>query len=150
MSRTQRLAFLAIAVVIAVVAVVVLAGGSDKSSTTSTTGSGSGGTKTLPGSGGTSGPESGPAETATPAATVASVVLAPGKVKRIGVKKDERVTITVRSDKADEVHIHGYDIKREVAAGGEVVVSFKATITGIFEIELEQAREKLASLVVEP
>ena len=34
------------------------------------------------------------------------------------VRKDAEVVVVVHSDTADEVHIHGYDISKDVAAGG--------------------------------
>jgi ABC-type phosphate transport system substrate-binding protein len=147
MSRTQRLIFLAIAVVIAVVAVVVLAGGGDDSSTSTTPAPTATATpESTPGADG----EPTPTPTATPEPTPEAVVLEAGKEQRIEVKQGERVNLVVRSDTADEVHVHGYDILREVKAGGSVRLSFTANITGIFEIELENAHAKLATLVVEP
>ena len=41
------------------------------------------------------------------------------------------------SDVADEIHVHGYDLKKDVPAGGSVRFSFPASIEGVFEIELE-------------
>ncbi len=56
----------------------------------------------------------------------------------------------VRSDVAEEVHVHGYDIAKDVAAGGSVTFSFDADIDGKFEIELEHAGLQIASLTVAP
>jgi hypothetical protein len=45
--------------------------------------------------------------------------------------------------------VHGYDLEKEV--GPEPVrVSFPATITGIFEIELHGTGEQIAELRVDP
>ena len=50
-------------------------------------------------------------------------------------KEGEQVVFRARADGPEEIHVHGYDIEKEV--GPEPVrVSFPATITGIFEIEL--------------
>ena len=49
----------------------------------------------------------------------------------------------VVSDKAEEVHVHGYDIKKDLQPNKTETVSFKATITGIFEIELEGSATQL-------
>ena len=54
------------------------------------------------------------------------------------------------SDVADEIHIHGYDLKRDVAKGGSARFSFPATIEGRFEIELENAGTQIADLEVTP
>ena len=56
----------------------------------------------------------------------------------------------VVSARPEEVHIHGYDIKQELEPGKVETVSFKATITGIFEIELEGSGTLLAQLKVVP
>ena len=56
----------------------------------------------------------------------------------------------VRSDVADEVHIHGYDLTQDVPAGGSVRFSFAADIEGVFEIELEERKEQIAELRVSP
>jgi hypothetical protein len=58
--------------------------------------------------------------------------------------------ITVKSDVADHVHVHGYDVLRDVAAGGTARFDFKADIPGVFEIELEEAGVEVARLRVEP
>ncbi len=56
----------------------------------------------------------------------------------------------VRSDVDEEIHIHGYDIAKDIEAGETISVSFKATITGIFEIEFEDSAEQIAELRVDP
>jgi heme/copper-type cytochrome/quinol oxidase subunit 2 len=56
----------------------------------------------------------------------------------------------VISDTADEVHVHGYDLKQDVPAGGETQLEFEATIEGRFEVELENAGTQIANLDVTP
>jgi hypothetical protein len=56
----------------------------------------------------------------------------------------------VTSDVADEIHVHGYDLKQDVPAGGSVRFSFPASIEGVFEIELEDHKEQIAQLKVSP
>lgn len=73
-----------------------------------------------------------------------------GGVEAIEVSKGDQVRFTVRSDVADEIHVHGYDLMKDVAAGGSVSFAFKATIDGKFEIELENAGEQIAALTVNP
>ena len=48
------------------------------------------------------------------------------------------------------MHVHGYDLMKDVPAGKTITMSFKATITGIFEIEFEDAGEEIGKLTVEP
>ena len=71
-----------------------------------------------------------------------------GGIARPSVEKNERVVLVVRSDTADEIHLHGYDVSREIAAGGQARIAFVATIPGRFEVELEQSGTQLAELTV--
>jgi hypothetical protein len=73
-----------------------------------------------------------------------------GGVQDLKVKKNGTVHLTVKSDTADEVHIHGYDLHKDVEKGGTVTFDFPAKIDGGFEIELEAAKQQLANLAVEP
>jgi hypothetical protein len=73
-----------------------------------------------------------------------------GGVVRETVGKGDRVVLVVRSDVADEVHLHGYDLSRDVEAGGQARIAFRATIAGRFEVELEERGVPIAELTVEP
>jgi hypothetical protein len=71
-----------------------------------------------------------------------------GGIQKITVKKGQPVRFTVRSDVADEIHVHGYNFHKDVKKGGSVSFDFPATIDGIFVIELESRSEQIASLQV--
>jgi len=71
-------------------------------------------------------------------------------VAELTVNQGEEVRFKVKSDVADEVHLHGYDISKEVSAGGSVTFDFPAEIEGIFEVELEERAVPIAELAVEP
>jgi len=73
-----------------------------------------------------------------------------GGVQDLDYKAGEQVRFSVDSDVADEVHVHGYDLMKDVAAGGSVSFSFPAEIEGIFEVELEERGEQIAELRVNP
>jgi hypothetical protein len=73
-----------------------------------------------------------------------------GGVERLEFEKGERVRFKVQSDVADEIHVHGYDLMKDVTAGGSVSFSFPASIEGRFEIELEDAGTQIAELEVKP
>jgi len=73
-----------------------------------------------------------------------------GGVAELTYSAGEEVRFEVRSDVADEVHIHGYDLTKDVPAGGTVSFSFPAELEGIFEVELEQRVEQIAELRVNP
>jgi hypothetical protein len=151
----QRLAFLAIALVIAVVAVVLLTRSGDepsKPAAASKPAAGSGGSGSTGSSGsgvtgGGTGDEASPA--ATPTATPVPV-LHGGDVTRITVTQGQRVRFEVRSPRRQEVHVHGYDLMRDAAPGAPARFSFKATITGRFDVEFEEAGEQIGELEVDP
>jgi hypothetical protein len=73
-----------------------------------------------------------------------------GGVAEISVNEGEEVRFRVKSAVADEVHMHGYDIGKDVEAGGSVSFDFPATIEGVFEAELEGRREQILELRVNP
>lgn len=74
-----------------------------------------------------------------------------GGIKRIRVKKGERARFEVTStDTSDEVHLHGYDITRDLAPGSRARFSFEANAEGIFELELHGTHTQIAELTVEP
>ena len=69
---------------------------------------------------------------------------------KLRYSEGETVRFRVVSDSAEEVHVHGYDIKKELEAGKPATMSFKASITGIFEIEFEGSAEQIGELRVDP
>ena len=71
-----------------------------------------------------------------------------GGIQRATAKKGQTVAIVVHSDVADEVHVHGYDLHKDVAAGGTVRIAFPATITGVFEAELESRKLQIIEFTV--
>jgi hypothetical protein len=73
-----------------------------------------------------------------------------GGIAQLRYKKGQTIDLTVTSDVADEVHIHGYDLHKDVAKGGSVHFVFPAAIEGKFVIELESRSEQIASLSVVP
>ncbi len=69
-------------------------------------------------------------------------------IVRATVPKAKQVVLVVRSDVAGEVHLHGYDVKRDVAAGGTARLPFVADLAGRFEVELEERHVLLAQVTV--
>ena len=150
MGRGQRLAFLGIAVVIAIVAIVVLADSSedDSGQTTSSTAT------ATPTPSETSAPqEASPQEEETPTPTPTPKpppLLTGDKVRELEFQQGDTVKFRIRADHPDHVHVHGYDLMKDVEPGKTVTMSFKADITGIFEIEFEDSGTQIAELKVEP
>ena len=121
-SNAMRVLAGIVVVVVAVVLLVVLSGGDD---------SGSDATK-----------------------GVTTIVIKDGKpvggIAQLTYNKGEQVRFKVDSDVSDEVHMHGYDIMKDVEAGGSVSFDFPATIEGVFEAELEDRKEQILELTVNP
>ena len=121
MSRSSRLILVLLAVVVVVVAAVVLSGsGSDTTNA--------------------SGPATIEVRDAKPV----------GGVRDLTYAKGDTIDLTIKSDTADEVHFHGYDVHKDVAKGGTVRFRFPADIDGEFVVELENHKETLANVTVEP
>jgi hypothetical protein len=64
--------------------------------------------------------------------------------------KGDRIRFQVNSDVSDEVHVHGYDLAKDVEAGGSVRFDFPAALDGIFEVELEERGKPIAELRINP
>ena len=73
-----------------------------------------------------------------------------GGLVRVTATKGDVVVLAVRSDVLDHVHVHGYDLMADVAPGKPARLQFGASLTGRFEIELEDRGEQIAQLTVLP
>ncbi len=73
-----------------------------------------------------------------------------GGIQKLDYNKGDQIKFIVTSDVADEIHVHGYDLKQDVPAGGSVRFSFPASIEGVFEVELEGRAQQIAQLKVSP
>jgi hypothetical protein len=100
--------------------------------------------------------ETAPTET-TPAApkptTIAIRVVGgvpQGGIARPKLKKGDRAVIVVRADVGEEIHMHGYDLEKQVTPGKPVRLPFTATIPGRFEVELHHPDTLLAVVTVSP
>ncbi|GAA3179987.1 hypothetical protein GCM10010531_37540 [Blastococcus jejuensis] len=71
-----------------------------------------------------------------------------GDTGRVPVAAGEHVTLSITSDVADEVHVHGYDLDAELVPGTPAELTFDATIPGVFEVELHESGTVLLTLQV--
>ena len=140
MGRSQRIGLLVAAVVVVVVAIVLIGGGDDDDSSstdnTAQTTSTGGSTKK-------------PAPPEVPTITIKDGKPVGGE-QEIEVDKGDTIQFKVKSDADHEIHMHGYDIAKDVEAGGTVSYNVPADIDGIFEIEIEDLGEQIAELRVNP
>lgn len=68
----------------------------------------------------------------------------------IQVRQDDEVTLSITSDVADELHMHGYDHHLHLHAGQPAELKFTATHSGRFEFELHKSHLSLGVLEVQP
>jgi hypothetical protein len=73
-----------------------------------------------------------------------------GGVRRVTVGRGRRVVLIVTADVTDHVHLHGYDVMRDVAPGRPARLAFRATIVGTVEVELEDRHIPLATVTAQP
>ncbi len=131
-------------VVVAVVGLIVLSGSEDDDSGT-TTGAATTREQTTSGGGGGAA-----AKPAIPTIVVGKDGKPIGGVAELTYRHGEEVRFQVRSAVADEIHVHGYDLMKDVEAGGTVRFDFPAEIEGLFEAELEDRGEQILELEIEP
>ncbi len=129
-------------------------GAADTPSTpASTTASPSASTSDSPSPSGTLPSPSAPMSTFDQAAVIIAATVADGKInpstQTIKAKQGQKVMVTVTSDEADELHIHGYDKEVELQAGKPGSVTFTADTKGTFEIETHESGKLVAKLIVQ-
>jgi hypothetical protein len=122
MTRTQRGVFAGVAAAIAIVAIALVAGGNGGSRVT------------------------------VRGDSVVDIVggKPDGGVQVLEYRKGDHVRLTVNSDTADQVHVHGYNLREPLRVGAATKLGFVALIEGEFRIELERTREQIAVLRVRP
>jgi len=74
-----------------------------------------------------------------------------GGIAELTYKKGDRIHFKVEVPFEEEVHLHGYDVMKEVPkGGGTVTYDLPAELEGVFEAELEGRGEQIVELKVEP
>ena len=89
-------------------------------------------------------------EQATPERVIDLVIVdgvLEGGARRESVAVGDTVTLRVRGDSTDEIHVHGYDLYLTLV-DGPAELTFEASIPGVFEIELEGPHTLLVRLEV--
>jgi len=74
-----------------------------------------------------------------------------GGIQELVYKKGDQIHFKVEVPFEEEVHLHGYDVAKEIPeGGGTVTYDLPADIEGVFEAELEGRGEQIVELKVEP
>jgi hypothetical protein len=157
MSSRARIGIVAAAVVVLVVAFAIAKGGGDDNSSSAGTVStpaaqAPAGTTATDTTGGADTQATTTAAPPKPAIPVVTVVDAKpqGGIKKLKFTKGDTIRFQVKSDTADEIHFHGYDVHEDVAAGGTATFSLPAKIEGRFVVELEDHGTQIAEVEVDP
>jgi hypothetical protein len=150
-----------VAVAVAAVLFVVLRDGDSDSSepattvaTTTTTDTGGNGPPGANGGGGGQGDGGGGNEQPPPEPQVPTIFLRNGQPlggpQELSFSRGDDIRFRVESDRAWEIHLHGYDVSMEVSAGGSVSFNVPADIEGVFEVEVEETTNPIAEITVNP
>ncbi|MEV6951937.1 hypothetical protein [Streptomyces sp. NPDC051183] len=90
--------------------------------------------------------------TEAPADRTVTIAVRGGKVTpapgRIELKRGERVALRVTSDRADTLHVHGFDKELALTAGQEATLVLTADRTGLFEVETHESGLVVTQLLV--
>lgn len=73
-----------------------------------------------------------------------------GGIQRPTIDQGDKVVLVVRTDSGEAVHLHGYNIEKEIVPGKPLRLPFTANIAGRFEVELHPTDTLLAVLEVKP
>lgn len=149
-STAARVAIAVVSIAVVVVLFVVLSGGNDDDSTTTTAAE-----TTTTTAEGIPQDSTGADKTDVPGdPSVPLIKTVNGEpvdgVTELTFKKGDEVSFEVESDIDEEVHVHGYDIEKELVAGKPTLISFPADIEGVFEIEVHGTEALIAELTVNP
>ena len=60
----------------------------------------------------------------------------------------ESLTLTVTSDHADELHIHGFEVEKELTAGTPLSVTVTGKQPGVYEVETHHPELRLMKIAV--
>lgn len=70
--------------------------------------------------------------------------------ERVELRAGDEVVLTLRSDRDDDLHVHGYDLHTQLHAGQTATLRFTADRSGRFECELHRSHLALGVLEVLP
>lgn len=83
-----------------------------------------------------------------------SVQVQNGKIASGGgvvkLTRGDHVSLSVASDRADNLHIHGYDLHLDVSANRPAKLEFDADRTGRFAVEFHESNLQLVVLEIYP
>lgn len=149
MTAAHRLRRRGLAGLIALLVLAATAGcGGDSGADSDTSGPASGG-----GASGNTGGAPAPAPDVSVAETIIEISVSKGvpspEVGQVAVPLGNTVRLFVTADADDAVHVHGYELTLDLAAGVPAELTFVADVPGIFEVELHGDGQPLCELRVE-
>jgi hypothetical protein len=83
-----------------------------------------------------------------PAPKVILVRINTNAVTRATIPRGRQAVLVISGPAGEEIHLHGYDVMREIGPDGTVRLPLRATIPGRFEVELEASHRQIADLTI--
>ncbi|HUS24903.1 MAG TPA: hypothetical protein VM369_08135 [Candidatus Binatia bacterium] len=91
---------------------------------------------------------------AAPAPKIFELVVKDGHLESgpstLSVTQGDEVLLRVTADRADQLHLHGYDLHVALVPGTPAELRFTADRSGRFDFELHHANVELGALEVQP
>ena len=73
-----------------------------------------------------------------------------GGARAVRVVRNDEVALTVRSDRDDELHLHGYNLHLKLKRGEPGTLRFTATRSGRFSAELHKSHSEVVVFEIYP
>ena len=70
--------------------------------------------------------------------------------KVLRVRQNDAVTLRITADETEEFHLHGYDRSVDIGPDKTATLSFAASASGNFLIELEESKTEIGAVEVLP
>jgi hypothetical protein len=104
-------------------------------------------------SGGAASPASGStSETSEPDVRTLQITVTGKKVTpapaRVDLASGTRLRLVITVDHDDEVHVHGFEVEREVTAGKPVTIDLTGGEPGLYEVETHDPELRLLQVLV--
>ena len=137
---------------VVLVAGLAACGGAASTSGTSSSGAGSSATSTASSSAPSPSGSSSASSSSSPAQRTVTVTVTGSRVtpapRTVDLGVGETMTLTVTSDHADQLHVHGFDIEKELPAGTPVSVELTGESPGVYEVETHHPELRLLKIAV--
>jgi hypothetical protein len=67
---------------------------------------------------------------------------------RVDLSSGERLRLVITVDHDDQVHVHGFEVKRDLTAGEPVTIDLTGGEPGLYEVETHEPELRLLQVLV--